>query len=282
MEPNLLSRSISDFFTAPILKIAFVPFFLSMIVLYGLFFWAADAGLDALQESNLRMEQQYQTVNPDGTTQLHTESTELSGGEAIIAFLLKHSVTSWLLSFIVYTLGSFVVLLLSIVVALFIIGFLTPHVLSVIRDRHYEGCEIEGFDHVGAMILFFVKTFLILLILLIVLMPLYFIPLVGVVAFNFPFYYLFHKLLVYDVASTICTKEEFKRIMYFKGSAIRMRTLALYLLSLIPFAALFASVFFVVYLGHIFFTEVLKLRHEETLRRAAEAVPTTPQPGALP
>ncbi|MDX1296552.1 MAG: EI24 domain-containing protein, partial [Sulfurimonadaceae bacterium] len=174
------------------------------------------------------------------------------------------SVTSWLLSFIVYTLGSFFVLLFSIIIALFIIGFLTPHVLAIIRDRHYEECHIEGFDHIGAMLLFFLKTFLVMLLLLIVLMPLYFIPIINIVAFNLPFYYLFHKLLVYDVASTICTKEEYKKIMYFNGTAIRMKTLMLYLVSLIPFAALFGSVFFVVYLGHIFFSETLRLRHSES------------------
>jgi hypothetical protein len=258
---TLLAKSTKDFFTKPILKLAFVPFILTMIVMYALFFWLADAGLDALQDSYVQMEQQSVSVTPDGTTHTQSESVELEGGEAIIAFLLKHSVTSWLLSFIVYTLGSFFVLLFSIIIALFIIGFLTPHILAVIRDRHYTECQVEGFDHVGAMVLFFLKTFVIMLLLLIVLMPLYFIPIINVVAFNLPFYYLFHKLLVYDVASTICTKDEYKKIMYFNGTAIRMKTLMLYLISLIPFAALFGSVFFVVYLGHIFFTETLKLRH---------------------
>ena len=271
---NLLAKSFKDFWTRPILKIAFVPFFLTMIVLYALFFWAADAGLDALQETHLQMEQHSVTVAPDGTTHTQQESVELEGGEAVLAFLLKHSVTSWLISFIVYTLGSFFVLLLSLIVALFIIGFLTPHILEVIRGRHYEGVEILGFGNIGTVLLFFLKTFAVMLLLLIVLMPLYFIPLLGIVAFNLPFYYLFHKMLTYDIASTLCTKEEYKRIMYFRGSAIRMKTLMLYLLSLVPFVALFGSVFFVIYLGHTFFVEVLKLRHE------AVAAPTAPFPAS--
>ena len=263
IQNSLLAKSFKDFMSPPILKVAFLPFFICMIVMYTLFFWAADAGLDALQETRVQMEQHSMVVDPDGTTHTKSDAVELEGGEAILAFLLKHSVTSWLISFVVYTLGSFFVLLFSIIAALFIIGFLTPHILSIIRDRHYEECRIEGFDHIGAMLLFFLKSFAIMVLLLVVLMPLYFIPLVNVVAFNMPFYYLFHKLLVYDVASTICTKEEYKRIMYFQGTAIRMKTLMLYLLSLVPLAALFGSVFYVVYLGHIFFTEVLKLRHEQ-------------------
>ena len=263
IQNSLLAKSFKDFMTPAILKIAFLPFFITMIVMYALFFWAAGAGLDALQETQLHMEQHSVTVNPDGTTHTQNESVALEGGEAILAFLLKHSVTSWLISFVVYTLGSFFVLLFSIIVALFIIGFLTPHILAIIRDRHYEGCAIEGFDHIGAMLLYFLKSFAIMLLLLIVLMPLYFIPLINVVAFNLPFYYLFHKLMVYDVASTVCTKEEYKQIMYFKGTAIRMKTLMLYLVSLIPFAALFGSVFYVIYLGHTFFAEALTLRHKK-------------------
>ncbi|MDX1295095.1 MAG: hypothetical protein R3302_02440, partial [Sulfurimonadaceae bacterium] len=96
---TLLAKSTKDFMTKPILKLAFVPFFLTMIIMYALFFWAADAGLDALQDSYVQMEQQSVTVEPDGSTHTQSDSVELEGGEAIIAFLLKHSVTSWLLSF---------------------------------------------------------------------------------------------------------------------------------------------------------------------------------------
>jgi hypothetical protein len=262
IENNLLIRSVKDFFTGEILKLALVPFIATMVVMYALFFWLADAGLDSLQESYVQIEQQEQHVAPDGSVQTRHESVELEGGEAILAFLLKHTVTSWLLSFIIYSLGMFFVLLLSIVVALFITGFLTPKVLAIIRDRHYEDVDIEGFDHIGSMILFFVKTFAVMVLLLILLMPLYFIPLINVVAFNLPFYYLFHKMLTYDVASTVCSKEEYRQIMYFRGSTIRFKTLMLYLASLVPFVALFGTIFFVVYLGHTFFSEALVLRHK--------------------
>lgn len=272
---TLLAKSVKDFWTRPVLKVALVPLLLTMVVMYALFFWAADAGLDALKDSYVQMEQQTTVVTPEGTTHTQSESVVLEGGEAFLAFLLKHSVTSWLLSFIVYTLGSFFVLLLSLIVTLFIIGFLTPHVLAIVRDRHYRECHIEGFGHVASVLFYFLKTLGVMLLLLIVLMPFYFLPVVNLVAFNLPFYYLFHKLLVYDVASTVCTKEEYLHIMYHKGTSIRMKTLMLYLVSLIPFTALLGSVFFVVYLGHIFFSETVKLRHGN-----AAPLPDTQKPSS--
>jgi len=258
---TLLAKSVKDFFTPAILKLALLPFLLTLVVMYALFFWAADAGLDALQDSYVKMEQQSRSVDADGTPHTRTETVELTGAEAVLAFLLKHSVTSWMVTFFVYTLGSFVVLMRSLGIALFIIGFLTPRILAVIGERHYGGFVFEGFGNVATVLFAFLKTLLITLALLLLLIPLYFVPVVGVVAFNLPFYYLFHNLLVYDVASTLCTKEEYGRILYRDGMQIRLQTLLMYLVSLIPFAALAGSVFFVIYLGHGFFSRALILRH---------------------
>ena len=96
----------------------------------------------------------------------------------------------------------------------------------------------------------------------IVFVPLYFIPLVNIVVFNFPLYYFFHKMITYDVSSTICTKDEAMKIKFFHATTLRLKTLALYLISLIPFVIFFAAVFFVIYLGHSYFLETKKLRAE--------------------
>ena len=47
-ENNTLILSIKDFFTAKMLKYSLLPFILSMIILYALFFYIAGAGLDQL------------------------------------------------------------------------------------------------------------------------------------------------------------------------------------------------------------------------------------------
>lgn len=258
---NLLLLSIKDFFTPEILKLAFFPFLLTMIILYGLFFIAADMGLDQLQQTTLQIEQSQTTVE-NGTP--HTENLSATlQGSAIMSFLLKYSITSWLLSFLLYTVGSLFVLLLSIIIALAVIGFLTPPILKVIQQRYYPDLEMVGYGNIGTVVWHFVKSFVIMIFLLFMLIPFYFIPLVNVIAFNLPFYYFFHKLMVLDVTSTIMTKEEYARIHVTNANTIRLKTLLLYLVSLIPFAVLFTTAFFVIYLGHTFFTEVRVLRNRE-------------------
>ncbi len=260
-EKDLLILSVKDFATPKMLKMVLLPFVITMLVMYTLFFIAADLGLDTLQQTTLHVESS-QTLNNGDTA--HTESfSGTFSGSSIIDFLMTHTVTSWLISFLVYTVGSFLVLLISIVVALAVIGFLTPPILKELQQRHYPTVELIGFDGIGTVIWNLAKSFFIMIALFLLLMPLYFIPLLNVIALNIPFYYFFHRLLTYDVASTLCSKEEYVQIMHFKGNGLRIKTLLLYMVSLIPFAVLFATVFFVIYLGHSFFKEVILLRQRK-------------------
>lgn len=96
--------------------------------------------------------------------------------------------------------------------------------------------------------------------LFILFIPLYFIPIINLIAINLPIYYFFHKLLTFDVASTILTEDEYKLIHAKKAGAFRFRTLLLYFLSMIPSIMLFSAVFYIIYLGHSYFQELQKLR----------------------
>jgi hypothetical protein len=257
-ETNILSKSLKDLFTAKMLQYSLLPFVLSMIILYTLFFIVAGMGVDQLTTLDVSSTQ---TTIQNGIP--HTESfTAQLEGTAIIQFLMSSALTSWIATFLVYTIGSFITLYLSIFVALLVIGFLTHLILKEIQIRHYPDVEMIGYSNTFESILLTLKWVLIMVVLFIVFVPLYFIPIVNVIAFNFPLYYFFHKMMTYDVSSNICTKEEAMKISYFHGSTLRLKTLGLYLTSLIPFVIFFASVFYVIYLGHSYFIEVRKLRSE--------------------
>jgi len=259
--PSLLHVSIKDFFTKEIIKLAIFPFIITIVVMYSLFFIAADFGLDQLSNSQLQVQQSETTVSVDGSS--HTEElNQLFSGSSIMTYLLQYSVVSWVVSFLIYTVGSFIVMYLSVAIGLFVIGFLTPWILPIIRDRHYPDVKIEGFGTIPEVLWFFVKTLFIMLALMLFLIPFYFIPLLNVVAINLPFYYFFHRLLNFDVGSTICTKEDYKKIMFYKGNSIRLKTFIMFLVTMIPFTALFAMVFFVIYLGHVYFNELDRMRIE--------------------
>ena len=256
-EHSTLSLSIKDLFTGNMLKYSFLPLVLSMLVLYILFFIVAGIGLDQLGSMDVASTQ---TTIENGIPHTDTFAATLEG-TAIIKFLMSSAITSWIATFLVYTIGSFLTLYFSIFVALIVIGLLTPLILRELHRRHYQDVEMIGYSNIFEGIFLTLKWAITMLILFLVLIPVYFVPLLNIVAFNLPLYYFFHKMLTYDVASTICTKDEAIKIKFFHASTLRLKTLGLYLISLIPFVIFFASVFYVIYLGHSYFIEVKKLRN---------------------
>jgi hypothetical protein len=248
MNENLWVVSLKDFFTKKMLGLAVIPFLFTMAVLYALFFAAADMGLDQLRESTLHIEQS-QTTMQEG--QLHREDINATyTGSSIVQFLLSHTITSWLLSFFVITVGGMFVFIIAIFAALLIIGFLTPAILKEVQRRHYRDVRLEGHGNVLSLVWNSIKYLFITALLLLVLMPLYFIPVLNIVAINIPFYYLFHKFYMLDVTSESLSLEKYRQLMFYRGNATRLSTLILYLISLVPFAALITPVFNVIVLSH--------------------------------
>jgi len=257
-ESKILSLSFKDLFTSKMLKYSILPFIFSILLLYILFFVLAGATLDSLGSMQVESSQ---TAVVDGVP--HTESFQASlEGSALIKFLMSHAITSWIATFLLYSVGVLFTLYLSIFVALIIIGFLTPTILKEIQKRHYSDVEMRGDSSLVEFLFLAIKWAVIMIGMFILFVPLYFIPLVNIIAFNFPLYYFFHKMITYDVSSTICTKDEAMRIKFFHATTLRLKTLGLYLLSLIPFVIFFASVFYIIYLGHSYFLETKKLRSE--------------------
>ncbi len=250
--------SVKDLFTSKMIKYSILPFILSMIVLYILFFVFAGMSLDSLGTMDI---QSTQTTIENGVPHTDSFSATLEG-TSIIQFLMSHALTSWIATFLVYTIGSFLTLYLSIFVALIIVGFLTPTILKEIQRRHYEDVEMIGHSNPFEGLFLTLKWAATMILMFILFVPLYFIPLVNIVAFNLPLYYFFHKMMTYDVSSTICTKDEAMKIKFFHASTLRLKTFGLYLLSLIPFVVFFASVFYIIYLGHSYFLETKKIREQ--------------------
>ncbi|MDD2790413.1 MAG: EI24 domain-containing protein [Sulfurimonas sp.] len=255
-EVNTLKRSIEDLFTAKMLKYSLLPFIFSILLMYTLFFMLAGAGLEQLGSMHVESSQ---TSIQNGIPHTESVSADLEQN-AIVKFLLSHAITSWIATFFVYAIGGVITLYLSIFVALIIIGLMTPFVLRELQRRHYNDVLMIGHSNFIEGIFLALKWLFVMLLLFIVFIPLYFIPLINIIAINLPLYYFFHKMMHYDIASNISTKEETQRIKKSYAGTLRLKTLALYLLSLIPFVVFFASIFYVIYLGHGYFLETRKMR----------------------
>ncbi len=246
-EKDIFLLSIKDFLSVKMLQFALLPFAISLLFIYILFFIIAGVGLEQL--GNLEI-QSSQTTLQNGIPHTESFSAQLQG-LAIVQFLT---------GFFVYAVGGFFVLYISIFVAVLVIGFLTPYILRELQYRHYQDVEMIGHSNLFEGLFLLIKWSFIMLLLFFVLIPLYFIPLLNIVALNYPLYYFFHKVMLYDISSNICTKEEDKKIQYFRSHMLRMKTLGLYFISLIPFAIFFGAIFYVIYLGHTYFLEIKKMR----------------------
>ena len=255
---DILILSIKDFFTPKMLKYAIVPFVATMVVLYLVFFVVAGWGLDSLH-ANLDI-QSVQTTVQNGVPQTQSFAAHLENS-SILKFLMQYSITSWLAGFLVYAVGGFFVLFLSVFLAIIIIGFMTPYVLKELQRRHYQDVEMVGYSNLFESLFLVIKWAFVMILLFFLLIPLYFVPIVNIIAFNFPLYYFFHKMMIYDVSSNIANRDESDEIRYINKGSLRLKTLFLYLLSLIPFAIFFGAIFYVIYLGNTYFIELRKLRN---------------------
>ncbi len=257
-EKEILFSSIKDFLTPKMLKYALLPFIISLVVMYIIFFVLAGIGVEHLGTMHVESSQ---TTMHGGIPHTETLEAELEGS-AIMKFLMSYAVTSWLATFLIYVIGGFLTVYVSIFVAIIIIGFLTPLILKELRFRHYIDVDMIGYSNPLSAIFLALKWAAAMILLFLLLIPFYFIPLVNIVAINIPLYYFFHKMLTFDVSSSICTKKEAKQIAFFNKNNIRVKTLLLYLVSLVPFAIFFGAIFFVIYLGHTYFLETRKVRAE--------------------
>jgi hypothetical protein len=246
-EADIVGLSLKDFFSSEILKIAVIPFLVTMFVVYTLFFTGASILVDNID--NLKVEQ---TTVSQGNMQEHDDSMMNS----VSSFFLQSAAISWIVNILIYSLGTIMMIYVSIFISLIVIGFLTPYIVDKIRQKHYANISLEGDISILSSVFYLLKSIIIMLILFFALIPFYFIPIIQIVALALPFYYLFHKLLNFDVASTILNKNDLKAFKNKHTTKLRLRTLKLYLLSLIPFMSLILPVYYIVYISHGYFASI--------------------------
>lgn len=252
-EVEIILKSIKDFFTSSMLKIALVPLIVTMIILYVLFFTAADFGISSLHEIATASQNGQEVIIDKNAPFYFVWFTYL------IVFLFKYSFTSWIAGFLLYTIGTVIVLQASVIFSIIVIGFLTPMILRILHKRYYSHLKLHEYGTILLSLWVLVKSFLMMIFLFILLIPVYFVPVLNIIAFSIPFYYFFHKLLNFDVSSTILSKKQYERIHKTEANSFRLRTLFLYFISMIPFATLFTAVYYVIYLGHAYFIKLDEL-----------------------
>lgn len=237
---EIFNLSIKDFLTKKFIALSFLPLILSLIIL-GIF--TAYMGGELYESLEI----------------------SLNGGELLdkdahpfISWLLAFSITKWLIGILFYTLGAFFVIILSLGIALVVVGFLTPIATKEVANRYQiTTSNLPTFGRVMALM---TKEFLIFLLIFVISLLFLLIPVINIFVLNVPLFYLYYKFMLIDVGSNALNRDEFERF-YKKGGGYKfaLACFIFYLISLIPFAGLFLQLFFVIFLSHIVYRNQLEI-----------------------
>ncbi len=232
LNKNIIKNSLKDFLSPQILSISFLPFIITLLILLSLYILFSEPIFLYFQNIFYIDEHSYPKL----------------------AYIFSFEPLQWLFKLFSYIVGIVLVVLLSVIISIIIIGFFTPKIVKIIHLRHYAHLKMPTQNiSIFYTIFLYIKTIFIFVVMFIVLLPFMFIPFINIIAVSLPFYYLFHNFLILDVGLTVNSKKEFQTILKKHKLQLYSTTLPLYLISLIPFAAIIFQILFVVVLAHFFF-----------------------------
>ncbi|NLC27807.1 MAG: EI24 domain-containing protein [Campylobacteraceae bacterium] len=237
----LLVKALKDYLSVPILGASLVSLVFPMIILSVIVFMGG-----------MHLWETLQTLEAG-------QSLALETAPGWFETLLGYAFIQWIFITLFYALGGVLTLLLSIIIAVIIIGFLTPWLVGILRQRHYVNFDMprglsfwEISREVFGILWKFLGIFLLSLVLL-------FIPFVNIIALHVPFFYLFYRILLLDVGSVMLNFKEYKRFKTVYHNELFIIGFICFILALIPFVGLFLQPLFVLYLAHYVFQKVLLL-----------------------
>ncbi|HEC2411422.1 TPA: EI24 domain-containing protein [Campylobacter jejuni] len=233
---DILKLVIKDFFSFKFLKFALIPLIFSLVLMLFLGVLGFSALLD------------------------YFNSLFSVGEDSFWAWFYALHFVQILITIISFLFSGFIVVFASVFLALFITSFLTPFIAKEINQKyyHYDNAnEVSTLKTIFEIFKIFIKFIGIFLLCTLAL----FLPFINIFVYYLAFYYLFHKLLMIDVTSTILDKESFKNFHSdFSPLEFKFSTLCFYLLSSVPLLGLFLQVFFVIFLTHLAYQRILKLK----------------------
>ncbi|MGN8383701.1 EI24 domain-containing protein [Helicobacter pylori] len=165
-------------------------------------------------------------------------------------------VFAWVFKALVYFLIFWIAILLSLVINVFASIFYTPLVVSYLHQKYYPHVVLEEFGSILFSIKYFLKALILMLVLLALLTPFYFIPFIGVfgVFFSIIAHFLFFKnTMSLDIASMIFNHQSYQNLLKQHQLKHYRFSFFCYLFSLIPFFNFFATLLQTLMLTHYFF-----------------------------
>lgn len=241
-KPNIFLASLGDLFSSRVLLVSLFSFVLTVIFfVITLFFFFGS--IESLAQW---------FVSWMGSFEQTIEQNWLLG------FISLIFITKAIVGILVFVTSTLVVYYLFLMVYSFIIGLFAGFFIKEIGQKYYPDVALNGIN-LFSYLFFTGKTLLVGILLLIVLSPLVFIPLLNLVLLV-PVYYIFHKMLVLEVSAEVNVREEYLRLKRAYSGELRGLSFVCFGVTLIPILGVLIYPLYVIVMSHFIFQKTRDLR----------------------
>ncbi|QQW64154.1 EI24 domain-containing protein [Helicobacter pylori] len=230
---SIFKKSFNDFLSARMLLINLGPILLSLAFFGAVFHYNGESVVNYCQ-----------ALLPQSLSDYSHSQGFFSG------------VFVWVFKALVYFLIFWIAILLSLVINVFASIFYTPLVVSYLHQKYYPHVVLEEFGSILFSIKYFLKALILMLVLLALLTPFYFIPFIGVFGVFLsiiPHFLFFKNTMSLDIASMIFNHQSYQNLLKQHRLKHYRFSFFCYLFSLIPFFNFFATLLQTLMLTHYFF-----------------------------
>ena len=238
---NIFIAALGDFFSPRVLLVTLFSFILTIAVFI--------VGI-ALLFGSIESLASWFVATMDGLNQSIEQSWFLS----LISLFF---ITKMIVTVLFFFTSAFIVYVLFLVIFSTIVGFFSGYFIKEIGKKYYPEVEQKEMNFL-AYLYVLIKTIVVALLLFVLLLPLALLPLVNLLLFV-PIFYMFHKMLVLEVASALMSMQEYTLLKTRKSIELKGISMVCFLLTMIPFFGVVIYPYYVIIMSHFIFRDAKNL-----------------------
>lgn len=242
--PHIFAFSLKDALAPNVLWVTLLSFVLTILFFIGAI-WMVLGGVESLTLFVGQWVQNFET------------SLENSW---LLGFLSLVVVAKTIIMIFFFLSSAMVVYYLFLMVYSIIVGFFAGYFIKEIAQKYYPQMRFKGIALPLYVWLLF-KAIAVTALLFLLFSPLLFIPILNMMLL-IPVYYLFHKLLVLEVASVVCSHSEYLEIQKRYGGQSRALSALCFALTLIPVIGVVIYPYYVIVVSHYLFGKMPSIRED--------------------
>lgn len=242
--PEIFFTAMKDAFSPNVLWVSILSFFATILFFIGVI-WLVFGGVDSLTLLVGEWVGQYEASLEENW---------------LLSFLSFVVVAKTLIMVLFFLSSAMVVYYLFLMVYSIIVGFFAGYFIKEIAQTYYPQVSFKGIG-LTRYLWILLKVMALTLLLFVLFSPVVFIPVLNIMLL-IPVFYLFHKMLILEVASVVHSYEEYIQIQKRYGAQSRALSALCFALTLIPVVGVLIYPYYVIVVSHFL------LGKTETLRQS--------------